>query len=334
MKLNLSNLKTIYGRLSTLDINSVFDKAKNLKASDLKQSFSNINEQYFNSDFIFFSRYSPFLALGVFSIFIIPSSFLAISELTKLQKLNKQYVSEKLQIDSLNDDIQSLISTKELLSARKSSIDSLSLNPDQVDQLPFAIDDLSKMHSIKIDEFKLLTAENFSSELSGGGDAFSMDSGSDPILAEDPALDPGADPPLDPGADPPLDPGADSALGPDFDPSVDPASSIDSGSDLITDDDTILDEDMIFDDDFEDVSTIAASETKENFEGLLRVKVTANGDYNRLSFFLDDLTKLGFYSFMNSIRFESPQGGAQSEDSGAKGSAKLTLLMTIPLLEQ
>ena len=332
MKLTLSNLKTIYGRLSTLDINSVFDKAKNLKASDLKESFSDINRKYFNADFIFFSKYSPFLAISVFSILIIPSSIFALNKLAKLQKLNQQYTSEKLQIDALNNDIQSLISKNKLLSARKSSIDSLLLSPDQVDQLPFAIDDLSKMHSIKIDEFQLLTADNFSSELSGGGDIFSMDSGTGPVLEEDPALDPGADPGADPGVDPGVDPDADPP--PPLDPSTDSASNVDSGSDLILDENTIMDEDMIFDEEFEDLSNNSASEIRENFEGLLRVKVTATGNYNRLSFFLDDLTKLGFYSFMNSIHFESPQGGAQSEDSGATGSAKLTLLMTIPLLEQ
>ena len=72
----------------------------------------------------------------------------------------------------------------------------------------------------------------------------------------------------------------------------------------------------------------------EEFEESVRIKLTANGDYSDISSFLSDLTKLRFYSFVNSVVFESFQEQAQSEATNPKGLAKVTLLMTIPLLEQ
>ena len=67
---------------------------------------------------------------------------------------------------------------------------------------------------------------------------------------------------------------------------------------------------------------------------MVRVRLIATGNYNKASLFLNDLTKLEFYSFFNSVSFVSISEQSQSEDQGTNGSAKLTLLMTIPLLEQ
>ena len=121
--------------------------------------------------------------------------------------------------------------------------------------------------------------------------------------------------PLDQGLDPSLDPGLDPAsLDPGLDPSLDP--DISTGSISINN------------------PREKVVKKSEEFEETVRIKLTANGDYVDISSFISDLTKLRFYSFVNSIVFESFQEQSQSEATNTKGLAKVTLLMTIPLLEQ
>ena len=358
MKLNYSNLKSAYARLSTFNLESFLERSRNLKPADFVDFSRNLSDKYLNTNFIFFSKYSPFIALSVYSIILIPSSLYIYNSFIKIQKVNSQYDSERIQIESLKMSIQSLEVTKKSLSKKTSAIQSLLLNPNQVDQLPFAVDDLSNMHGIKIDEFKLLTANEYNSEISGGEDVFSMESGLDPSLESDPGLDPslappGADPGLDPslappgadpglappGADPGLDPslappGADpAAVDPEFDPSFPPGADpgLEPGIDSISDEN--LSSGLMINENIENATGKIDKEGK-SFEELIRVKLIANGNYNNLSAFLSDLTKLGFYAFANSVHFESLQEESQSGDSGSKGLAKLTLIMTIPLLEQ
>ena len=345
MKLNYSNLKSAYARLSTFNLESFLERSRNLKPADFVDFSRNLSDKYLNTNFIFFSKYSPFIALSVYSIILIPSSLYIYNSFIKIQEVNSQYDSERIQIESLKMSIQSLEVTKKSLSKKTSAIQSLLLNPNQVDQLPFAVDDLSNMHGITIDEFKLLTANEYNSEISGGEDVFSMESGLDPSLESDPGLDPslappGADPGLaPPGADPGLDPslappGADpAAVDPEFDPSFPPGADpgLEPGIDSISDEN--LSSGLMINENIENATGKIDKEGK-SFEGLIRVKLIANGNYNYLSAFLSDLTKLGFYAFANSVHFESLQEESQSGDSGSKGLAKLTLIMTIPLLEQ
>ena len=336
MKLNYSNLKSAYARLSTFDLETFLERSRNLKPADFVDFSRKLSDKYLNTNFIFFSKYSPFIALSLYSIILIPSSLYIYNSFIKIQKVNSQYDSERIQIESLKMSIQSLEVKKNSLSKKTSAIHSLLLDPNEVDQLPFAVDDLSNMHGIKIDEFKLLTANEYNSEISGGEDVFSMESGLDPSLESDPGLDPSLAPPgADPGLDPSLaPPGADPAVDPEFDPSFPPGADpgLEPGIDSISDEN--LSSGMMINENIENATGEKIDKEGKSFEGLIRVKLIANGNYNNLSAFLSDLTKLGFYAFANSVHFESLQEESQSGDSGSKGLAKLTLIMTIPLLEQ
>ena len=120
---------------------------------------------------------------------------------------------------------------------------------------------------------------------------------------------------LDPGLDPSMDPGLDPFfLDPGLDPSIDP--DVTTGPISINN------------------SSGKEAKRSEEFEETVRLKLTATGDYGDISSFLSDLTKLRFYSFVNSVVFESSLGESQPGSTDTNGLAKVTLLMTIPLLEQ
>ena len=222
MKISYSDLKNAYARLSAIDTNAVLANLRNVSLADIKNYSSNISSKILNVDFIFFSKYSPFLAITLYAVIVIPLTFSAYRSVAEKQRLNKQYELERSQIDTLTSTLISIESQKTELQGKQSSISSLLLSPGQVDQLPFAIDDLSKMHNIKIDEFNFLSINDFSAALSGDEDIFSADTAIDPSLDPglDPSLDPGLDPSLDPGLDPSLDPGLDPSLDPGLDPSL------------------------------------------------------------------------------------------------------------------
>ena len=161
MKISYSDLKSLYSRLSAIDINSILTNTRNVSLADIKDYSSKVSNKILNQDFIFFSKYSPFLALSLYAIIVIPITFSTYRSLTEKQRLNKQYELERDQIEILTSTLISIESEKSALQEKQKSINLLLLSPGQVDQIPFAIDDLSKLHNIIIDEFNFLSINDF-----------------------------------------------------------------------------------------------------------------------------------------------------------------------------
>ena len=102
MKIANIDLENLFGKISSIDINSVIANTKNIKSSDLKLFFKKYSQEYINTEFLLFSKYSPFIAIVLYLSFLLPLSYFAYGSLIEKQKTNSQYRSERDQIDDLN----------------------------------------------------------------------------------------------------------------------------------------------------------------------------------------------------------------------------------------
>ena len=127
MKISISKLKEIYSKIASFDVNSAITSAKSIKAADLKFFAQNISDKYFNPDFLLFSKYTPFIAISVYLSILVPLSYFAYESLYEKQKLNSQYRLQRDQIDTLNNNSNSLESRKAALEDKKKSINALLL---------------------------------------------------------------------------------------------------------------------------------------------------------------------------------------------------------------
>ncbi len=144
-----NKLIKIYDDLNKIDLNSFFEKLKNINLSEIKEIDS--------KDIIDFIKFSKFTKPIISLIFFLSFFYFLLIPTIKLfnskYKISRQYIKESRELPSLNNDFKFIKNKFKEINSSMKEIQSSIIEKDKLIYLTNLFYDLSKSTSVRIDLF-------------------------------------------------------------------------------------------------------------------------------------------------------------------------------------